>query len=41
MSAETQQYLCACTSAKMMESMSIEDIQTMSTPTDAGRIGTE
>lgn len=36
MSADTQKSLCACTAAKMSETMSVEEIQTMSLNTEEG-----
>lgn len=40
MSAETKQYMCACTAAKMQESMTVEDIRTMPQQSAAGRLAT-
>lgn len=40
MSSETKQYMCACTSAKMQESMTVEDIRTMAQQSTAGRLAT-
>lgn len=40
MSAETKQYMCACTSAQMQKSMTVEDIRTMAQQSQAGRNAT-
>lgn len=40
MSVETKQYMCACTAAKMQESMTVEDIKTMAQQSAAGRLAT-
>jgi len=37
MSAETHEYLCACTSAQMMDNMTVKDVKTMTEQTQAGR----
>lgn len=40
MSDQTKQYMCSCTAAKMMESMTVEDIKTMAQQSAAGRAAT-
>lgn len=37
MSDASQEFLCACTAAKMMESMSVEDVKAMSQQNQSGR----
>lgn len=37
LSSESQQHLCACTAAKMMERMTVEEVQAMSQQSEAGR----
>lgn len=34
---KSKEYLCACTAAKMMENMTVEDVQTMAQQSQAGR----
>lgn len=40
MSDQTKQYMCACTAARMQQSMTVEDIRTMAQQSQAGRNAT-